>query len=288
MNNDLIDRYIYAVTRRLPHKARADIDAELRGLIEDMLEEKTGGLPPSHSDIHAVLAQLGTPGELAEKYSPNGQKALVGPPYFAVYKMVLGIVVACVVFGMAVSGVVQVLFGAPLSTGLFPVVSWLGSLFSGVVFAFAFVTAFFAFFQWRQIPLYTLPESLDSLPPVPKKQEKISTADCLASIAFSVVFMVLFLGAPALIRVYFSGGQTSLPVFNIALLQSKWVAVAAIGGIAICCEIFNLYEGRYTKTLAAVNIAANLLAGVFTLVLFGGANLLNPAFLAAFGAEISP
>ena len=68
MNNDLIDRYIYAVTRRLPHKARADIDAELRGLIEDMLEEKTGGLPPSPSDIHAVLAKLGTPGELAEKY----------------------------------------------------------------------------------------------------------------------------------------------------------------------------------------------------------------------------
>lgn len=288
MNNELIDRYIYAVTRRLPHKTRADIEEELRGLIEDMLEEKAGGAPPSNSEIYAVLAELGTPAELAEKYSPNGQKALVGPPYFAVYKMVLGIVVACVVFGMAVSGVVQVLFEAPLSTGLFSIVSWLGSLLAGVVFAFAFVTALFAFFQWRQIPLYTLPESLDSLPPVPKKQEKISTADCLASIAFSVLFMVLFLGAPALIQVYFSGGQAALPVFNTALLQSKWFAVAAMGSISICCEIFNIYEGRYTKTLAAVNVAANLLSGVFALVLFGGVNLLSPAFLVAFRAEISP
>lgn len=34
-----IDRYIYAVTKRLPQLQRDDIAEELHGLIEDMLDE---------------------------------------------------------------------------------------------------------------------------------------------------------------------------------------------------------------------------------------------------------
>lgn len=37
----MIDRYIYAVTEKLPQTERQDIASELRGLIEDMLKAKT-------------------------------------------------------------------------------------------------------------------------------------------------------------------------------------------------------------------------------------------------------
>ena len=37
---DLINRYIYAVTQKLPESQRADIEKELHGLIEDMLEDR--------------------------------------------------------------------------------------------------------------------------------------------------------------------------------------------------------------------------------------------------------
>lgn len=40
---ELIDRYIYAVTKKLPQKQREDIEKELRTLIDDMLEERCAG-----------------------------------------------------------------------------------------------------------------------------------------------------------------------------------------------------------------------------------------------------
>ena len=39
---EMINRYIYAVTQKLPQSQRKDIADELRGLIEDMLEERAG------------------------------------------------------------------------------------------------------------------------------------------------------------------------------------------------------------------------------------------------------
>ena len=44
MKNDLIERYIYAVTKRLPQKVQKDISDELRTLIDDMLAERCGDL----------------------------------------------------------------------------------------------------------------------------------------------------------------------------------------------------------------------------------------------------
>ena len=34
---EMVERYIYAVTKKLPEKQRSDIEQELRSLIEDML-----------------------------------------------------------------------------------------------------------------------------------------------------------------------------------------------------------------------------------------------------------
>ena len=40
MKHDLIERYVYAATKRLPSKNREDVSMELRGLIDDMLTER--------------------------------------------------------------------------------------------------------------------------------------------------------------------------------------------------------------------------------------------------------
>ena len=77
MKNDLIERYIYAVTKRLPQKVQKDISDELRTLIDDMLAERCGELVPEEKDIRVVLTELGTPEELYEKYNPdNGETVL--------------------------------------------------------------------------------------------------------------------------------------------------------------------------------------------------------------------
>ena len=78
---DLIDRYVYQVVRRLPQSQRADIEAELRGLIDDMLSARGGG---KREDVIAVLRELGRPAELAFRYS-GSRRSLIGPEYYDTY-----------------------------------------------------------------------------------------------------------------------------------------------------------------------------------------------------------
>ena len=47
MEHELIERYLYAVTKQLPAKSRQDIERELRGLIGDLLEERCGDIAPA-------------------------------------------------------------------------------------------------------------------------------------------------------------------------------------------------------------------------------------------------
>ena len=61
-NKNLIERYVYDVTRRLPEKEREDVMKELRANIYDMLPEGA-----SEDAVKKVLYELGSPVSLAEK-----------------------------------------------------------------------------------------------------------------------------------------------------------------------------------------------------------------------------
>lgn len=91
-DNDLIERYLYAITRHLPSAQRSDVAEELRTLISDMLDERCGSLPPTAKDVRVVLTELGTPGEMVRKYTSGEGECLIGQPYYAQYLYVLKIV----------------------------------------------------------------------------------------------------------------------------------------------------------------------------------------------------
>ncbi len=74
MNNQIKQRYIYAVTRELPQAQRPDIEKELHGLIEDMLEERTQNRPATDKDLEDVLYELGKPQDSCGKI--QGSKTL--------------------------------------------------------------------------------------------------------------------------------------------------------------------------------------------------------------------
>src|SRR6185503_2332703 len=91
----LIDRYIAEVGRHLPEKNREDIEAEIRSMLEDMIDEnrQQTGKPVNDELIAAALEQLGDPKLLAHKYTP-AKHYLIGPdwyePYIETLKRVLG------------------------------------------------------------------------------------------------------------------------------------------------------------------------------------------------------
>ena len=96
VKNDLIDRYIYAVTKHMKSAMKKDVAAELETIIQDMLEERCEDVTPTERDIKVVLTELGTPNELASKYKGETQDCLIGQPYYSLYVYVLKIVTACI------------------------------------------------------------------------------------------------------------------------------------------------------------------------------------------------
>ncbi len=76
---NLLDAYITEVGRRLPAKNRADIEAEIRSAIQDMLDEKSQatGKPVDEAMTLEVLKAYGDPEKVAASY--RGERYLIGP-----------------------------------------------------------------------------------------------------------------------------------------------------------------------------------------------------------------
>ncbi|HOV26477.1 MAG TPA: hypothetical protein PK566_09005 [Pseudobacteroides sp.] len=80
---DLINRYVYAVTKSLPEKQREDIEKELRTLIDDMIEENDE--PVSYEKkVEKVLLELGDPEKLADNYR-GSKRYFIGPKFYEKY-----------------------------------------------------------------------------------------------------------------------------------------------------------------------------------------------------------
>ena len=177
VKNDLIDRYIYAVTKHMKSAMKKDVAAELETIIQDMLEERCEDVTPTERDIKVVLTELGTPNELASKYKGETQDCLIGQPYYNLYVYVLKIVTACVIGGMLLAQIMAAVISHTIwYIAIFRII---GGIFGGVLTGFAFVTLLFAFFYKRGIKVEGLSNGIDNLPPVPQKTNQISKADSI-------------------------------------------------------------------------------------------------------------
>jgi hypothetical protein len=96
MSTNLIDTYVSEVGRRLPRKMRSDIEAEIRSILQDMLEErsqKTGKTVDEEMTLE-VLKAYGAPEKVAASY--QGERYLIGPHLYPTFLLVLRIVLIVV------------------------------------------------------------------------------------------------------------------------------------------------------------------------------------------------
>ena len=84
--NDLIERYIYAVTKKMSLKIRNDVADELKTLIYDTIDERYNDKEITLKDAKIILMELGSPNKLYEKYDNSSDKCLIGQPYYNYYK----------------------------------------------------------------------------------------------------------------------------------------------------------------------------------------------------------
>src|SRR5512147_279757 len=88
---NLIDKYIAEVGKHLPRKNRADIEAEIRSTLEDMIEErKQAHGPLDDAAVIELLKEYGAPRKVAESYV--GPRYLIGPRIYPFFEMVTRIV----------------------------------------------------------------------------------------------------------------------------------------------------------------------------------------------------
>ncbi len=291
--NDLIDRYVYQVVKQLPQAQRADIEKELRGLIDDMLSARTAS--PGKADVEAVLKELGHPFELAAKYKGNS-RFLIGPEYFDTYWLILKIVLAAVAFGMALAQIIGNIVTPPqnvwVTIGMF-----FATIFSGLVQAFAWVTAVFAIMEHfaRERPWKRSEWKPGDLPPVPEQKAQIKKSEPIVGIIFSILWLILITTAPQLLGVYFlQPGESAsvigatvpniVPIFNLTALQQLMPFVVIIICLGIVKEVFRLAEGRYTVRLAIATTIINAASLILFIWVYGGPAIWNPNFVTTLSA----
>jgi hypothetical protein len=276
--SEMIERYIYAVTKHMKPALKDDVSDELKSIIQDMLEDRCGDGEPSDDDIRAVLSELGTPLELSQKYDEDSNNCLIGQPYYGIYKYVLEIVLICVAGGLLISQSIEVTLHCKIwYEGFFTVIS---NIAIGVFVAFGSVTLIFAIFYRKGIKLDNLGNSIDNLPSVPKGKEKIKKADAIVGIAFSVIFTIVFLVCPQIICIGWHEGGTMLwqPFFNLEYVRETWYIIVLFGLFGITRDSMKLIEGRYTKRFMIVTCITNALSIVFSCIWLLNSRIMNPDF----------
>ena len=281
MKNDLVERYIYAVTKKLPYKTREDVAKELHTLIDDMLKERCGEIIPTEKDVKVVLTELGTPTELYEQYAGDGKKCLIGPNYYHTYLFVLKLVLLCEAVGLTIATVVSAVVNGQDLSWYQACWQWIGMLFSGTISAFGFVTALFAFFEYKEISLDTN-SGFDDLPPVPRKEEKISKGDSIFGIVISVIFLVVFLFCPEIFTCGVINGKM-IPIFSTEVIKNTWYILLVFSGLGITRDVVKLVEGKYTKRVMLTTVVTDILSAICTVWWLTNKNILNPEFVSAVG-----
>ena len=187
---NLIDKYISEVGKHLPRKNRADIEAEIRSTLEDMLEERIqAGEAKGLADdatVMTLLKEYGAPRDVAATYNPHPY--LIGPRMFPMFEMILRIVFA-VVIGASFIGLGVNLSKVGLSGPEFAsaVGEWFTGLLGGLIAAFGNIVLVFAILERTKV-VNEFEKEIKDWDPKELQAEpdpnQISRADAIATIIF--------------------------------------------------------------------------------------------------------
>jgi len=237
-----MDRYLYAVTRRLPKSMREDIERELRSNLMDALEERLEGRDATEQDVLELLNEFGDPEKVASEYMPE-KRYLIGPELIDLYWMILKIVGIAVGIGLTIALVISALQGEPTQKGLIEIIiGYFGTLWSAAISLVGTITIIFAVIQYttagqefshskaaeelrqagkeigeafketeishtvksKQAKVkQTKTWSADQLPAVPASSDRVSISDSVVSLVFIGLALLVFNVYPDKIGAYF-------------------------------------------------------------------------------------
>lgn len=276
----LTDRYTWAVVRLLPEDQRPEIEREVRSLVAEMVDSRSGeaqaGIGPEGRDERLerqVLVELGDPSLLAARYVEH-PRSLISSEHFPEYLRVLKLVAVVAVPAVTALSAVGAAFGEDPTLGSI-VGSALVALFNSAVQVAFWVTLVYAFApRWKADDPWTP----DDLPDVPAAGEGVGVGDTVFGIVVTLlagVAMVWQHVRPPLD----DGAGVGVPVLHPDLWVGPGQLLLGILAVSVLIQAAVLVRRGWSEPLAVANAVVNLaFLGVVTWAALGE-RLINTAFL---------
>ena len=282
MNNELIKRYIYAVICHLPAKAQPEIEKEIESMIAELLDARCGGAEPSDGDVRSVLIELGSPEELAVRYSGDENKALISGIYLLWFKKILKIVLPIAAAGIAFATLLSGFAKWQPPREMYEyipelIAKTIAGAANAAVQAFMWITVVFIILERKKVR-FSGEEFLSKLRPVPDKRAQIKIHEPVINILWHIAAAVLFLGFPYLIGGY-SESTGWIPAFDETYIWASWYLIVLWMAFGIAREAVKLIERRYSKRLALVTVIAHIFTGLSATLFFANGSIMNPVFV---------
>lgn len=283
--NDMIERYLYAVTSKLPEQHKVDIELELRSLIDDMLEERIQGDQPTQKEIEEVLMELGNPNELAMKYRGHN-RYLIGPELFDMYVVVLKIVGFSILIGLSVVFAIEFIMTPMSVLELF--VDYLGSLIFGGAQGFAWVTGIFWVIERNGVKAANIGGSNKTkewspgqLTAIPNPRTIIKPMEPIFGIIFAVLFIVLFSFSINIIGLFrkLDGERVFISFLDGDVFHGFLPFIYGLLGLAILRECMKLITKHWNYKLAFFCLIFNIVSFIIALVVLHDQAIWNPNFM---------
>lgn len=278
--DEMIDRYIYQVMKSINSKNKNDIEDELRTLIADMLEDKTGGNSPSKTDLDAVLKELGNPYDLSQKYC-DSSCYLIGPAIYPTYNLVLKIVLYATLLGMVIATFLSA-FATVSSNWVQVSVNFITNIFNGLLASFAWVTIIFAIMERKGVTINkNNPEWEPSLlPPTPSKELAIPLRKPITGIIFNILAVIIFVFAPQILGAYVLNDTTRvIPIFDLDVLKTVIPLLIFIIGLSLVKNIWEIIEQKITMRYAVSTAIIDALQMLSLVILLTRFRIWNNSFL---------
>jgi hypothetical protein len=293
MSTNLIDLYVAEVGRRLPRKTHADIEAEIRSTLQDMVEERRNIAPNPNDDtlILEVLKTYGSPEKVAATYQE--ERYLIGPGLYPIFIQVLRIIlmVSGILAAIGLGFTIYRTTLTPLNT-FETIVRAIANLFAFIISVFGNIVLIFAIIEWAlfrfggKVDVKGFPKAKEwdpqsltklSLPNQIKMSESIiEIVGCFAAIVIFNFYPQIIGFTPSMNGVIENGSFSSLtfvPLFSEAFfyyvpyLTLIWV-------LTILLDMILLREGQWNTLTRFSTIGLKVLGIIIAAFMLAGPSLL--------------
>ncbi len=272
--SNLTDRYVWAVLRAVPSSQRAELEQEIRALVDDAVEARRSAGEPADTAERSALTELGDPTVLAARYSERPQH-LIGPTIYPHWQRLLTLLLPIIV---------PILFAVVLGANLIgerPVGESIVAAGSAAI-SVAIQTVFWITLVFVVIERVAVDEvaahrwTPDDLPELPDPG-RLPVSELIGVLVANGIVAVGLLWVQLQPPTVIDG--VSFPLFDPALWSFwlPWFLGVIVAEVLLAIVVF--VRGRWTYPLAATNAVLGAAFAVPAVYLLQNDLLFNPQLI---------